>query len=465
MAAKGQLSIRARLTLLFELAIAVMLVFTAVALVSLVHHSLETQARNQIEGEIVRTQERFAASRSSSDRLVVLAMQGDVVLQVTNLEGTKVWAASSAIAEAPVLAHQVVDPQSASGLGVRMVTASKIQSTLRQLSAGVSGPIQTPRGPGLVFGFVYGGGISHSIRVLLVSLLISFPMLLLISGGLIWLGIGLALAPVESIRRRVDAIAAQDLTQRVPLTGGDDEIARMARTVNAMLDRLESASQFQQEFVSNVSHELRSPLTTLLATTQRAASDPTRANWPEVVDVVTREGRRLDALIDDLFWLARRDERQIETQRTDVDLDDLLFEEAQRVRSLSDLNVDTAAVQPTRVVGDPAMLKRMIRNVVDNAMRYATSELRFDSHYDGDDAVVTIADDGEGIDVGQGPRLFERFVRADPARSRHSGGTGLGLAIVAEIVSHHGGTARFVEVDKGSKIELRVRRNVRGLPG
>lgn len=465
MAAQRQLSIRARLTLLFELAIAVMLVFTAVALVSLVHHSLETQARNQIEGEIVRTQERFAASRSSSDRLVVLAMQGDVVLQVTNLEGTKVWAASSAIAEAPVLAHQVVDPQSASGLGVRMVTASKIQSTLRQLSAGVSGPIQTPRGPGLVFGFVYGGGISHSVRVLLMSLLISFPMLLLLSGGFIWLGIGLALAPVESIRRRVDAIAAQDLTQRVPLTGGDDEIARMARTVNAMLDRLESASQFQQEFVSNVSHELRSPLTTLLATTQRAANDPTKANWPEVVDVVTREGRRLDALIDDLFWLARHDERQIETQRTDVDLDDLLFEEAQRVRSLSDLNVDTAAVQPTRVVGDPAMLKRMIRNVVDNAMRYATSELRFASHYDGDDAVVTIADDGEGIDVEQGPRLFERFVRADPARSRHSGGTGLGLAIVAEIVSHHGGTARFVEVDKGSKIELRVRRNVRGLPG
>ncbi len=465
MAAKRQLSIRARLTLLFELAIAVMLVFTAVALVSLVHHSLETQARNQIEGEIVRTQERFAASRSSSDRLVVLAMQGDVVLQVTNLESTKVWAASSAIAEAPVLAHQVVDPQSASGLGVRMVTASKIQSTLRQLSAGVSGPIQTPRGPGLVFGFVYGGGISHSVRVLLMSLLISFPMLLLLSGGFIWLGIGLALAPVESIRRRVDAIAAQDLTQRVPLTGGDDEIARMARTVNAMLDRLESASQFQQEFVSNVSHELRSPLTTLLATTQRAANDPTKANWPEVVDVVTREGRRLDALIDDLFWLARHDERQIETQRTDVDLDDLLFEEAQRVRSLSDLNVDTAAVQPTRVVGDPAMLKRMIRNVVDNAMRYATSELRFASHYDGDDAVVTIADDGEGIDVEQGPRLFERFVRADPARSRHSGGTGLGLAIVAEIVSHHGGTARFVEVDKGSKIELRARRNVRGLPG
>jgi len=455
-----QLSIRARLTLFFELAIAVILAFLGVALVSLVHHSLETQARSQIQGEIVQTQERLSSSKASiKNHEVLLAMQGDVVLQVTNLTGTKVWAASTAIANAPVLAHQVVDPTAVDGLGVQLTSAPAARSYVGEVSSGVSGPINTARGPGLIFGFVYGGGISHSVNVLLASILLSFPLLLFISGGLIWLGIGLALAPVEAIRRRVDAIAAQDLTQRVPLTGGDDEIARMARTVNAMLDRLESSSQFQQEFVSNVSHELRSPLTTLLATTERAASDPTKANWPEVVDVVMREGRRLDLLIDDLFWLARHDEQQVETQRTDVDLDDLLFEEAQRVRSMSDLNVDTSAVQPTRVTGDPAMLKRMIRNVVDNASRYASGELRFDSHYEGDEAVVRVADDGEGIDVEASARLFERFVRADPARSRHSGGTGLGLAIVAEIVSHHGGTARFVHVATGTTIELRVRRD------
>jgi signal transduction histidine kinase len=103
------------------------------------------------------------------------------------------------------------------------------------------------------------------------------------------------------------------------------------------------------------------------------------------------------------------------------------------------------------------MLKRMIRNVVDNAARYATHELRFSSSFDNDVAVVTVADDGEGLDVAQSGRLFERFVRADPARSRNSGGTGLGLAIVAEIVTRHGGTARFVKVDKGTMIELRVR--------
>jgi signal transduction histidine kinase len=381
------------------------------------------------------------------------------VIQVTNIAGTKVWAASTVIAHDPVLARPVPDPSQTNGLGVKLNPLKNAPEGLATLSAAQIGTITTSQGPGLIYGFVYGGAINHSLDVLLVSLLVSFPLLLLMSGGFIWMGIGLALAPVESIRRRVDAIAAQDLTQRVPITGGDDEIARMARTVNAMLDRLESSSQFQQEFVSNVSHELRSPLTTLLATTERAANDPDKANWTDVVDVVMREGRRLDVLIDDLFWLARHDEHQVVTQSTDVDLDDLMFEEAQRVRSLSDLNVDTTAVTPTRVVGDPAMLKRMIRNVVDNAVRYANEELRFDAHYEDDEAVVCIADDGDGIDVEHSARFFERFVRADPARSRHSGGTGLGLSIVTEIVEHHGGSARFVEVPTGSMIELRVRRD------
>jgi signal transduction histidine kinase len=459
MPSRRQLSIRARLTLIFEVAIAVILAFTGVALVTLVHHTLVTQARNQVEGEIVQTQQRLTSAHTNSHRFVVLAMRGDVVIQVTNLTGTHVWAASSAIASAPVLAHQVVDPRSSNGVGVQMVSTPRARATVSEVSGGLVAPLLTRRGPGLIFGFVYGEGISHSVNVLLVSILVSFPLLLLISGGLIWLGIGLALAPVESIRRRVDAIAAQDLTQRVPLTGGDDEIARMARTVNAMLDRLESSSQFQQEFVSNVSHELRSPLTTLLATTERAANDPANANWPDVVDTVMREGRRLDVLIDDLFWLARHDENQVVTIATDVDLDDLIFEEVQRIRTLTTLSVDATAIQPTRVTGDPAMLKRMIRNVVDNAGRHAVSELRFDSHYDGQFAVVVVSDDGEGVDVPESARFFDRFVRADPARSRHSGGTGLGLAIVAEIVERHGGAARFVESAQGSTIELRVRRD------
>jgi signal transduction histidine kinase len=456
-------SIRARLTFIFVLAVAAILSVTGVSLVHLVRHSLVSDADNQIQSQMIRTQEQFANAKSADDYRVALAMHGDVVIQITNLAGTQVWAASSAIAKAPVLAHQ-----NAAGAHQRMtltlVGRSTDAATLSQLSSGQVGTISTKRGPGLIFGFLYGEGIDHSVDVLMTSLVISFPLLLLLTGGLIWIGMGLALAPVESIRRRVDAIAASDLSQRVPPTGGKDEIARMARTVNAMLERLEASSQFEQEFVSNASHELRSPLTTLLATTERAARDPDRADWNEVGEVVMREGRRLETLIDDLAWLARHDEHRAEIQSVDVDLDDLLLEEGHRVRLLSELSVDTTAVRPTRVTGDPAMLKRMIRNVVDNATRYATEELRFDSHYDGVEAVVTVADDGDGIDVSQSGRFFERFVRSDPARARHSGGTGLGLAIVAEIVERHGGTARFVATDVGTKIELRVLRDRRAAP-
>jgi len=460
---RRRLSIRARLTLFFVLAIALVLAFTGFALVHLVHRSLISGATNEIVGEMATTQDQLATTPMPKNREVILPMQGDVVLQVTNIQGTTVWAASSAIASDPVLALPKPDLSAPEGLTLKLVRNNATASTLSQIDQGQVETITTTRGPGLIYGFVYGGSIDHSNAVLMTSVTTSFPLLLLISGGLIWLGLGLALAPIEAIRRRVAVIAAEDLSQRVPMTGGDDEIARMARTLNAMLDRLESSSKFQQEFVSNASHELRSPLTTLLATVERAANDQSNTDWSEVSDTIMREGRRLDVIIDGLFWLARHDENQIEVEQVDVDLDDLLFEESQRVRSMSELNVDTAAVQPTRVVGDPAMLKRMIRNVVDNATRYATRELRFASAYDGSFAVVTVGDDGEGVDVSQSARLFERFVRSDPARSRTSGGTGLGLSIVTEIVTRHGGTARFVPVDLGTLIELRIPTDVAGV--
>ncbi|HTT58844.1 MAG TPA: HAMP domain-containing protein, partial [Acidimicrobiales bacterium] len=231
MARRRELSIRARLTLIFVLAIAVILTFTGLALVNLVHRSLLSEAANQIDAVMEQTQMGFADAPKAVTHEQTLAMQGDVVVQVTNADGTKVWAASSAIASAPVLARAVEDFGSGTGLGVKYRRNPATQATISELSSGEVSTITTKRGAGLIFGFVYGGPIQHSVKVLLASLLVSFPLLLLMSGGLIWLGIGLALAPVEAIRRRVDAIAAEDLTQRVPVTGGDDEIARMARTV------------------------------------------------------------------------------------------------------------------------------------------------------------------------------------------------------------------------------------------
>ncbi|MGH9020553.1 MAG: sensor histidine kinase [Acidimicrobiales bacterium] len=454
---RRQLSIRARLTLAFVVAVGAVLAFTGLAIVTLVHRSQVSTATNQIDGVIAETQNELA-SRVMGHQAIELPMRGDVVVQVTNVAGTRVWAASQPILGQPVLARAHTDFTQQNDLAIDLNQGSRGAAARAWLGEGVAQYVSTSRGNGLVFAFVYDEPISHSQSVLIASVAISFPLLMLVAGALIWFGVGVTLTPVEEIRRRVAAIAGRDLSERVPVPGGDDEVARMARTLNEMLDRLEEASKFEQEFVSNASHELRSPLTTLLATVERARDDPDRANWAEVADAVVREGRRLDGIIDDLFWLARNDEREVEVHRVDVDLDDLLFEEARRVRSVTELTVDTTRVEPTRVVGDLTLYNRMIRNVVDNAIRYANVGLTFECRAVGDDAVLRIADDGEGLDVASSVRLFERFARADSARSRRLGGTGLGLAIVAEVVAIHGGSARFVDVERGATIEMRVRR-------
>jgi len=173
---------------------------------------------------------------------------------------------------------------------------------------------------------------------------------------------------------------------------------------------------------------------------------------------VQREGRRLNSLIDDLFWLARNDEDSIVIRKEEVDLDDVLHEEAERIRHLTSLKVNTNQVRPGRVWGDPALLRRAIRNVVDNASRYAKSELTFALRFEGAICIIEVHDDGSGVDVATAHKYFERFVREDSSRTRSSGGTGLGLTIVAEITSRHGGSAQFVPTDSGSTIQLRVRR-------
>ena len=125
---------------------------------------------------------------------------------------------------------------------------------------------------------------------------------------------------------------------------------------------------------------------------------------------------------------------------------------------MTTLKISTSGVQPVRVWGDPAMLRRLVRNVVDNALRFANEGVAFSTRYVGSMAEVCVHDDGTGVDVADSDRLFQRFVRSDPARARASGGTGLGLPIVAEIAQRHGGDARFIPVESGSTMRIRLRR-------
>ena len=455
---RHHLSIRARLTLIFVLVIALVLVATGVVIVVFYRHSTTAEASSRVTRAIAQIQVSEARDIVPGVRPLELKTADNVVIQVTNLADNTVWAASSEIYNYPVISHEVASVDAPNGYLVRQLAWVKDSPLQGQLSLAQAQTITTARGLGLVVGFIDGQSIARSNHLLLVILSLAVPLLLLVVAFVVWFAVGQTLRPVEAIRRRVATIAANDLTERVPETGGDDEVARMARTLNAMLDRLQKSTRVQQEFVSNASHELRSPLTTLLATVDRASNHLEDTDWAEFTETIRREGRRIDSLVDDLFFLARSDERREEMRREEVDLDDILEEEARRVRQLTNLQISTSGVQPARVWGDPAMIHRLVRNVVDNAVRFANEEVSFATRYVGPMAEICVHDDGTGVDVANSERLFQRFVRTDAARSRTLGGTGLGLPIVAEIAQRHGGEARFITVESGSTMRIRLRR-------
>ena len=153
-------------------------------------------------------------------------------------------------------------------------------------------------------------------------------------------------------------------------------------------------------------------------------------------------------LIEDLLLLARSDEGAMQLRHDDVDIDDLLLAEASRLRGIGSVHTVTH-IEACRTVGDRAALARVVRNLVDNAVRHASGTVTLNCHPASGHAVVRIADDGPGIPARDRDRIFERFVRPDPTRARSSGGSGLGLSIVAQLARSHGGTVAVGDAAAG----------------
>ncbi len=255
-----------------------------------------------------------------------------------------------------------------------------------------------------------------------------------------YLLVGGALKPVERIRSRVASISTKQLDERVPpVPPTGDEIARLAETMNEMLARLESGHLAQRRFVSDASHELRSPLAAISTALELAHARPEMLDLALLDDSLIPEATRMRELIEDLLLLARADEQQLGGRADDVDLDDVLGAEKSRLQGHPGLTVQ-ASISPVRVTGDKRQLVRMVRNLADNAARHAHGVVELQCRREGDNAVITIADDGLGIAPDQRERVFDRFVRLDASRARDAGGSGLGLAIVTEIVAAHRGT-------------------------
>lgn len=285
--------------------------------------------------------------------------------------------------------------------------------------------------------------VEDSAEVVTAGLLVGVPLLTTLVAATSWVLTGRALRPVEALRREVAAISAAELERRVPLPAGDDEVARLAVTMNAMLDRLEGARDTQQRFVADASHELRSPIASIRSQLEVAIAHPERTTVEELATGLLAEDLRLARLVEDLLLLARSDEGCGQVAARQVDLDDLVLAEAARVRRGGRVAVDTSAVTAARVNGDPAALGRLVRNLADNAERHARTRVTLSLRAAQGQAYLEVLDDGDGIAAPDRERVFDRFTRLDAARSSDTGGAGLGLAIVREVARAHRGSVHI----------------------
>ncbi|RCG31400.1 HAMP domain-containing protein [Sphaerisporangium album] len=282
-------------------------------------------------------------------------------------------------------------------------------------------------------------GLLRSINTEFTYRLIAgFPITLALAAAAVWTLVGRALAPVEQIRRAVTDITSADLSRRVPEPGTIDEIGHLAETMNEMLARLEDSALRQRRFVADASHELRSPLATLRTTLDVALAHPDRAPWPAVATRAAGQTARLERLIQDLLRLAKADEHPQVGHRQTLDAADLLRDVVGATPARG-LTVDLHLADGVFLHGDRADLGRLVRNLLDNAVRYAASTVTVTLAATPGTARIHVLDDGPGVPAADRERVFDRFVRLDASRDRASGNSGLGLAIAREIASAHQG--------------------------
>ncbi len=294
---------------------------------------------------------------------------------------------------------------------------------------------------------------TDTLRTVALLLLAAAPLLVALVGVAVWVLVGQSLKTVERIRRQVAEIDGRRLSERVEVPPTGDEIAALTVTMNQMLDKLEHSDSTHRAFFSDASHELRSPLSTLVTTAEVASLDATGKTWLDMQQTVLSESSRMQSLVEDLLTLAKVDAHQLQLDIQEVDLEDVLDSEITRLRTVSRLQI-TAELEPARVHGDERRLTQVFRNLLDNAARYGRSAISVRLERRAGDVVVSVDNDGEIISLQDRNRVFERFARLDSSRSSDGGGSGLGLAISREIMLAHGGTVVATESDGWCRFEV-----------
>ncbi len=427
---RHRVSLRLRITLLTALVVAL-----AVALGGLL-------IMVSLESELLGAADDVGKERAQE--ISGLAAQGNLPTTLPEMEDPETPA--EVVTSGRVVAT-TSDLDGQGGIGLPERKAGEIHVVeVSRLPVAVPGPyrvvaqgVDTPAGPATVFVAVPVHDVEHAMSAATRIGGIGLSLLVGVLAAVMWMAIGRALAPVNAIRTRADAISGQSLDLRVPTPPHHDEIGRLARTVNQMLGRLQLSAENQRRFVADAAHELRSPIASLRVQLETARDHDWTGERGRVDDML-HETARMEGLVDQLLLLARAGADDSWLRLTVVDLDDIVDSGISWLGSDGAVVIDTSAVEPVQLSGDGALLEQVVRNLVQNAAGHAREIVRVSlSAGLGEVALLTVDDDGPGVPQDRREDIFERFVRLDESRDRVRGGVGLGLAIVSEIVHAHGG--------------------------
>ena len=320
--------------------------------------------------------------------------------------------------------------------------------------------LTTPEGATLVVAIPLTDVASTLGRLVRIELVVSV-IVLGAAAALAWWLVRLGMRPLEGIGETAGAIAAGDLSQRVSPADERTEVGRLGLALNSMLTQIEAAFDERRRsedrlrrFVADASHELRTPLTSIRGYAElfRRGAQARPEDLTKSMARIEAEASRMGVLVDDLLLLARLDQGR-PLDRAPVDLERVTAEAVEAARAVDpDRPIELDIVGPVQVTGDEGRLRQVLDNLLDNARVHTDDRTPVRVRLqpvDGGGARLIVADQGPGLSPDARAKVFERFYRGDPARSRETGGAGLGLSIVAAIVADHGGTVEVADVDGG----------------
>ena len=441
-------SLRARLTMVTTAGLALALLAGAVLLVGALHASLVRGLDSTAKQEATEV-----AALADSHRLPRLVTVAGGTVQVLAATGRVIANSPGADPLVPLLPAREAAAQARSGQGVLLDGRPYDYPYPLWVVA-----VPTRTGDTVIAAVDFQPVVS-SVKALAQALVVGTPVLLLLLAWVTWLVVGSALRPIAALRRGAQVVAGTGRPRELPVPEARDEVHDLAVTLNDMLDRLDAAQRRQRGLVSDTAHELRSPIASIRTQLEVALDHPGMQDWHKTATDVLADVLRLARLAEDLLVLARLDERGTGAQGGQpVDLAVLVTEEAER-HDRARVPVTAATSGVCVVTGDAEGLRRLLQNLIENALRYAKSGVGVTARREPGHVVLTVTDDGPGIPAGDRDRAFDRFVRFDEARSRdedETGGAGLGLAIVRATALAHGGWARLEDAAPGLRAVIRL---------